>query len=105
MKQIDKLIICSPYRVPDKYWSRDESTQEFFQQDGRRPAGFTIAGSGKGANQIGSFVELPLVNIIRKRLENWKADGRPGLTGVSQELLDHWFDSEKRNYPFFFCLY
>lgn len=103
MKQIDQLIICSPYREPDKYWSRDESTQEFFQQEGRRPAGFTIASSAKGANQIGAFVELPLVNIIRKRLADWKENGRPGLTGVSQELLDHWYDREKRHYPFFFC--
>lgn len=103
MKQIDQLIICSPYREPDKYWSRDESTQEFFQQDGRRPAGFTIAGSGKGANQVGNFVELPLVNTIRKRVKDWQASGRPGLTGVSQELLEHWYDKEKRNNPLFFC--
>jgi type III restriction enzyme len=103
MKQIDQLIICSPYRVPDKFWTRDESTQEFSQQDGRRPAGFTIAGTGKGDNQIGTFVELPLVNIIRKRLADWKENGRPGITGVSQELLEHWYDKEKRNYPFFFC--
>lgn len=103
MKQIDQLIICSPYREPDKYWTRDESTQEFFQIEGRRPAGFSIAGGANGTSQIGKFVELPLVNIIRKRLKDWKENGRPGLTGVSQELLEHWYDKEKRNYPFFFC--
>lgn len=103
MKQIDQLIICSPYREPDRYWTRDESTQEFSQRDGRRPAGFTIAGTGKGANEIGSFVELPLVNTIRKRLRDWQQNGRPGITGVSQQLLEHWHDKEKRNYPFFFC--
>lgn len=103
MKQIDQLIICSPYREPDKYWSRDEATQEFNQKEGRRPAGFTIAGTGKGANQIGNFVELPLVNIIRKRVQDWQKNGRPGITGVSQELLEHWHDKDKRQYPFFFC--
>jgi type III restriction enzyme len=103
MKQIDQLIICSPYREPDKYWTREESTQEFFQHEGRRPAGFSIAGGANGTSQIGKFVELPLVNIIRKRLIDWKENGRPGLTGVSQELLEHWYDKEKRNYPFFFC--
>jgi len=103
MKQIDQLIICSPYREPDKYWSRDESTQEFDQKEGRRPAGFTIAGTGKGPNQIGNFVELPLVNIIRKRVNDWQENGRPGITGVSQELLRHWHDKEKPGYPFFFC--
>lgn len=103
MKQIDQLIICSPYREPDKFWSRDESTQEFSQNEGRRPAGFSIAGGASGTNQIGKFIELPLVNIIRKRVKDWKENGRPGLTGVSLELLDHWYDKEKRNYPFFFC--
>jgi type III restriction enzyme len=104
MKQIDQLIICSPYREPDKYWTRDESTQEFFQKEGRRPAGFTtVPGSANGTNQAGSFVELPLVNILRKRVKDWQENGRPGITGVSKELLDHWFDNAKRINPFFFC--
>jgi len=103
MKQIDQLIICSPYREPDKFWTRDESTQEFFQQEGRRPAGFSIAGGANGTSQIGKFVDLPLVNIIRKRVKDWIENGRPGLTGVSQELLTHWYDNDKRTNPFFFC--
>ena len=103
MKQIDQLIICSPYRVPDKHWTRDESTQEFSLAEGRREAGFTIARPGSGENQSGKFVPLPLVNIIRKRLADWQENGRPGLTGVSQELLLHWNDTGKPGYPFFFC--
>lgn len=102
MKQIDQLIICSPYREPNKYWSRDESTQEFFQQEGRRPAGFTSAKPG-GDGQGSRLVLLPLANTIRKRVKDWQNNGRPGLTGVSQELLEHWYDNAKRTNPFFFC--
>ena len=102
MKQIDKLIICSPYREPDQHWARDESTKEFFRKEGRREAGYTIARPG-GENQRGTIVPLPLVNTIRKRLKDWQDNGRPGITGATQELLEHWYDKEKRNYPFFFC--
>lgn len=98
MKSIDQLIICSPYREPDKHWVQDEETQEYDKIEGRRPAGYTVASSNKSA-----FVPLKLANDIRVRLRDWKEKGRPGLTGVSNELLDHWGDPEKRTYPFFFC--
>ncbi len=104
MKQIDHLIICSPYREPDKHWARDTATQEFFQKEGRRPAGYTTASTGKGSGTItGNFISLELANTIRGRLKEWIAAGRPGLTGISRELLEHWYDKDRRQYPFFFC--
>ncbi len=104
MKQIDKLILCSPYSEPHIHWNRDTQTREFFQADGRRQAGYTIAspGSKKGV-AVGEFIDLPLVNLIRKRLKEWNADNRPGLTGVSRELLEHWEDNTYRQFPLFFC--
>ncbi len=106
MKQIDKLILCSPYSEPHLHWNRDEQTQEFFQAAGRRPAGYTIANpkSKKGVVE-GNVISLPLVNLIRKRIKEWEADKRPGITGVTKELLEHWETNEKeyRRFPFFFC--
>jgi type III restriction enzyme len=103
MKQIDKLILCSPYNEPHTYWDRDPQTQEFFQHDGRRPAGFTVANpKAKGAN-TGEFVKLDFVNLIRKRFKEWESDNRPGITGVTKELLEHWEDDDQRTFPFFFC--
>jgi type III restriction enzyme len=99
MKQIDKLILCSPYREPDSHWKYDLPTQEFFQAEGRRPAGFTIAGT----DNLGEFVPIPLVNLIRNRLVEWRQNNRPGITGVTRELLEHWEDSNQRHFPFFFC--
>ena len=51
----------------------------------------------------GKFVELPLVNQIRRRVEVWCEAGYPGVTGITKTLLEHWKDSEQREYPFFFC--
>jgi len=104
MKQIDKLILCSPYREPHVHRDRDYQTQEFFQNDGRRPAGYTITSpqSRQGA-EVGEFIELPLVNLIRNRLKEWRAGNRPGLTGVTRELLAHWEDDGQRQLPLFFC--
>lgn len=101
MKQIDKLILCSPYQQPDRHWTRDEETQEFYQKEGRRQAGYTVA--SKKDKTKGEFVPLELVNQIRERLAEWEADGRPGLTRMTEELLTHWEDNSQRQYPFFFC--
>lgn len=104
MKQIDKLILCSPYIEPHLNWSRDDQTQEFFQKKGRRPAGYTIASSnGKKGFQTGELIEFPLVNLIRKRTQEWRESNHPGITGVTKKLLSHWEDSTQRLFPFFFC--
>jgi type III restriction enzyme len=99
MKQIDKLILCSPYREPQIHWRQDAATQEFYQDEGRRPAGYTIASS----QDRGEFIELPLVNLIRNRIIEWNQNNRPGMTGVTRELLEHWEDAKQRHFPFFFC--
>jgi type III restriction enzyme len=36
-------------------------------------------------------------------LWNGSKANRPGLTGVTRELLEHWEDAKQRHFPFFFC--
>jgi len=36
---IDQLIINSPYKEPEQYWSYDRETHSFTLKSGRRPAG------------------------------------------------------------------
>jgi len=43
MKQIDKLIINSPYEELQQYWKYIRDTREFILQEGRRPAGYIVA--------------------------------------------------------------
>jgi type III restriction enzyme len=104
MAGIDKLIINSAYREPESHWKYSLQKQTFEREPGRRPAGYFIAGQGSNAyNDIGQFVELPLVNMIRPRVKAWREAGYPGVTGVTKKLLDHWNDKEVRTYRFFWC--
>lgn len=104
MAGIDQLIINSAYREPTQHWKYDLNGQTFVREEGRRPAGYFIAGQGYNQyNDIGQFIELPLVNRIRPRVKAWREAGYPGVTGVTRKLLDHWNDKDARQYPFFYC--
>lgn len=104
MAGIDQLIINSAFREPEHHWKYDLNGQTFVQEDGRRPAGYFIASQGSNQyNDIGQFIELPLVNKIRPRIKEWREAGYPGVTGVTKKLLEHWNDKEARDYQFFFC--
>lgn len=101
----DSLIINSPYREPEKYWKYDREQKEFVLIEGeRRPAGYMIATEqSKSHDDPGLFKELPLVNIIRGRVKDWRSKGWPGVTGTTRRLLQHWHDDDERQHPFFFC--
>lgn len=105
MKNINKLIIHSPYVEPNKYWEYIRNTREFTLQDGRRPAGYIVASeSSKSFDDPGTFIEIDLVNTIRPRIKKWREDGYPGVTGITKRLLQHWQDPEERkDRRFFFC--
>jgi hypothetical protein len=93
---ITKLIVNSPYRSPTQHWRYDTSTQLFNLEPGRRPAGYVVATPGaKPITDPGTFVELPLVNKIRTRVDDWRASGYPGVTSITRRLIDHWRDPEQ----------
>ncbi len=104
-KIIDKLIINSPYKEPKEYWSYERTTRTFSKTEGRRPAGYVRATPGSQAfDDPGVFVEIPLVNDIRKRIKKWRDEGYSGVTGITKRLLEHWYNLEERHYRrFFFC--
>lgn len=50
------------------------------------------------------IVPIPLVNKIRKRVDEWRKAGYPGVSGITKRLLDYWNDAERRGGKrFFFC--
>ena len=68
-KQIDKLIINSPYEEPKYYWHYDREHRSFEKREGRRPAGYVVATpDSKGFDDPGVFVPIELVNKIRPRV-------------------------------------
>jgi type III restriction enzyme len=105
MKNINKLIINSPYVEPQQYWEYIRDTREFVLQAGRRPAGYIVASeSSKSFDDPGTFIEIDLVNTIRPRINKWREAGYPGVTGITKRLLQHWQDPEERkDRRFFFC--
>ncbi len=105
MKQIDKLIINSPYEEPQRHWSYDRETRLFSLKEGRRPAGYVRASeNSKSFDDPGIFVPLPMVNQIRPRVKAWREAGYPGVTGITKRLLEHWNNPEEReSRRLFFC--
>lgn len=102
---IDRLIINSPYEEPTRHWRYNRETRTFELVEGRRPAGYVMAsGESKAFDDLGIFVEIPLVNRIRPRVAAWRAAGYPGVTSITKRLLDHWHDPEEWDgRRFFFC--
>ena len=41
--------------------------------------------------------------MIRQRVDDWRANGYPNVTGVTKQLLEFWHDETKRVNQFFFC--
>lgn len=102
---IEHLIINSAYEEPKYHWKYDPETQTFTQETGRRRAGYTIASNKiQSADDLGKFIEIPLVNQIRPRVKAWRLANYPGVSGMTKRLLEHWQNLEERlNNRFFFC--
>ena len=103
MTDIDNIIICNPYEKPSHYWRYDISTREHVKESGRRPAGFLTNTNPKTQDDPSDFEEIELVNIIRERVDSWRDNGYPGITGITRELLEYWNDKDVPRSRFFFC--
>lgn len=106
MKKPSHLIINNPYAKPSRYWKFDRQRDSFEIEDGRRPAGYTIATPDSGhPNDPGVFRPIDLVNTIRPRVDAWREAGYAGVTATTRTLLEHWNDRDKREQSkrFFFC--
>lgn len=104
-KGIEKLIINSPLKQPEQYWSYNRETQEFELQQGRRKAGYFRASQRTAQNydDPGEFQEIEIVNTIRPRVQAWKERGYPNVTRITKELLDYWNNPDVRRFQIFFC--
>src|SRR2546425_937941 len=81
-KTIDKLIINSPYSEPAEHWRYDRESRLFSRAPGRRPAGYVRASdNSKAFDDPGIFIELPLPNKIRPRVNAWREANYPGVRG------------------------
>lgn len=103
MTTTDHLIINSPYEMPEQHLKYIREIRRFELVDGRRPAGYVVASeASESFDDPGIFIELPLVNQIRQRVDKWRDAGYPGITSVTKELLEHWKNPD-REMKLFFC--
>jgi len=91
-KEIDQLIINSPYKEPKEHWLYIRETQSFERKQGRRKSGYWRATvrTRQSGEDPGEFIEIPLVNKIRPRVKEWKGKGYPNITGITRKLLEYW---------------
>ncbi len=83
-------IINDAFVEPTRYWHFGSVTPEI--RDGRRTAGY-LAPSPDGELKItDEVIPLEVVNDLRDRVRQWRADGYPGMTTVTRDLFRHWFD-------------
>ena len=94
------LIINNPYLKPEQHWGDPQSDGSLPIVPGRRRAGYEIFDP---RHQTRRFIELEQVNKIRKRVDEWREAGYPGVTSVTRRLLEHWLDPNQRELPFYFC--
>lgn len=102
---IDRLIINTPYEEPVRHWRYERETRLFSLEEGRRPAGYVVASEGsKAFDDPGVFIEIPLVNQIRPRVNAWREAGYLGVSSITKRLLEYWRDPEEfETRRFFFC--
>ena len=103
MKTTDHLIICNPYEEPKQHLKYIREIRQFEITEGRRPAGYVVASEHSDSfDDPGYFIELPLVNKIRERVDKWRKANYPGITSITKDLLEHWKNQE-REIRLFFC--
>jgi len=93
---VDQPIINSPFEEPARHYRIRGGTAELV--DERRPSGYMPGLRTRGGRQTlveEEFVELPLVNDIRGRVQRWREAGYPGATRTTLDLLRHWRSAER----------
>lgn len=93
------LIINTPFECPAQHWVEGKGGKLEIK-DERRPASYEVFDA---RNNTKRTEVLDLVNTIRARVDQWREDGWPGVTIVTRKLLEHWYDRDARQYPFYFC--
>jgi len=107
VQPVAEPILCSPYEEPDRYWQYDRDSHQHVEVSGRRPSRYWHQGSLTGSKQRSLFMEededdLPLVNLLRANVGDWRREGYPHVTAITRQLLLHWA-REDRARRLFFC--
>lgn len=98
--EVPEPILCSPYDEPPAHW-RLVRGQEPVRAPGRRPAQYFYRDPAPANDDDGVAVAMPLVNLVRQRVAEWRAAGYPGATRTTLELLTYWRREGRQQRLFF----
>lgn len=103
--EVEQPIRNSPYDEPAEHWHIEEGQPPEIRAD-RHPAGYFYrdpkAPISSGEHEArGQWVELALVNLIRKQMKDWRAKNYPGVTGTTLELVKYWQRDGRQHRLFF----
>lgn len=103
--EVDQPILCGPFEEPQQYWEIVEGEPPR-KLRGRRPAFYYYrppgpAESSEADANVGTKIELKLVNLVRQRCAEWREAGRPGVTRATLELLSYWHRDGREQRLFF----
>jgi type III restriction enzyme len=104
--EVPEPILSSPFEEPPEHWWIEEGKLPD-RRPGRRPAGYfyrdPLAAPADGdAITRGEWTNLDMVNQIRLRLGDWRAQGYAGASRTTRELIDYW-QRDGRQWPLFFA--
>ncbi|MBI3005311.1 MAG: DEAD/DEAH box helicase family protein [Ignavibacteriales bacterium] len=104
--EVPEPILNSPYDEPKEFWKIVEGEAPK-RIPGRRPARYYYKPPGRqpeyfGAEDLGTEIELKLVNRIRGRVNQWRSEKYIGVSRTTLELLNYW-KREGRLHRLFFA--
>ena len=94
--EVPQPILNSPFDEPAEHWHIVEGEAPgAASRAGARPIYFYRDPKANRTprakpSRRRSRSNLPLVNLIRERVEGWRAEGYPGVTRTTLELLQWW---------------
>ena len=103
-------ILNPSHQEPAKHWALDSNIQaQSLYLKYRRPSEQIpiIPGSGIKTRLLEPteddpgqhWPEIPRVNQLRREVRKWQADGYPGTTDITRQLLNHWIKRQPQGDP------
>jgi type III restriction enzyme len=110
--EVQEPIQNKPFEKPTRYWYIREGETPVLKEGRRRPSVVfpprdqkepwkTDEKLLKPSSEYPSGYELALVNLIRERLEAWQAQGYPGVSRTTLELIQWWTRDGREKRLFF----
>jgi type III restriction enzyme len=92
--EVPEPILNSPFEEPLEHWHIVEGEAPH-RLPGRRPAMYFYRDpkakpEREARDEVGTAIELKLVNRIRRQVRAWEKQGYPGVTRTTLELLQWW---------------